>query len=478
MNPSFMYWTMEYLHTFFLLFLKYIVVYFRDRMTAKECFEHEWLQGVLQPSKPLIPCDSDNQDISSSEISNSIPRNKSLGVLVDNDIGYDDAMKMCTANELQDSDTDSNIQSEKKFELQSSQMSVHEDEGFAAETETDLQTKEESVHLNEPDVKSVDLNEPVKDPRDIEPLSLENPTVQTVISEESHKNTNVPSYNLMSGDDRTPDTDSDTKLLESDSGMVTGSECRSVESVDLSGRTSAEPEFSENIENTRNYVNDDFEMQNKDTYCENTGSIEDMSNEIDKSVNTGCEENVESILSDNDMDVESVTDPEIIQMNENNSAKNITIRNQITNDLSIESDSNSRDIFNTSTCSDSVNDNQSFTLNDEQRSPIFSCFNDENKYASTPTPLTEPRPHLNSVGNIDDSINSMQLGERHKRGMCNDPNLSGADNADNEDPEYEFVSVSKRVRSIEEAITDPTSPKIARSPRIARNSRFHPHQHH
>ena len=118
--------------------------------------------------------------------------------------------------------------------------------------------------------------------------------------------------------------------------------------------------------------------------------------------------------------------------------------------------------------------------------PSSFNFRDIHKTSSAKsTPAKVPAGKMttrSSIGHIDDSVHGLQLGERQKRAMCNDVTSPGTQRAcTDEDAGYEFVSVSKRVRSYEDSLnctsSPEVSPKIAKSPRIRRHDRSH-HQHH
>ena len=80
---------------------------------------------------------------------------------------------------------------------------------------------------------------------------------------------------------------------------------------------------------------------------------------------------------------------------------------------------------------------------------------------------------------LSDAQNNLKVSENpYKRGMCNDTELSPVvtpSNQSEEEFQYEFISVSKRVRNIEETLSPQKSPQISpkspRSPRISRLQR-------
>ncbi|KAL4222618.1 positive regulation of fibroblast apoptotic process [Mactra antiquata] len=515
-----------------------------ERMTAKECLNHEWLQGVSQLSKSLNTSENEvEQSALTSDVSNFVPKSESLDVMIENNIGYSEGNNISTENSSDNSEVDlvsKNTEDEEStdmFETQSTSTSVLDGEtmthindaepisestaiistsvpeklykhvpidsvtsehdvspdGDSSILNSDTNLLESDTNLPESDTNLLesDTNLPESDTNLLEsdtniPESDTNllesdtnlPESDTYLLE-SDANLPETDYNLLESNTNLPESDtnlleSDMNVPESDSGMVTCSDSRSVESVDLSGRASTDLDFSET---TRTDPIDDYELCSKEDSGENSSGMDDITKDADNVIEPS--NNIGNVDSNVEMDVDhsrNLADEDVAQMNDNNSAnsaQNLTLKEQQA--MSPVSASPS-EIYVVGSCSNSVN-------NDSIKSPVKGNFDCENIDANITTPVTGYRPHLNSVGNIDDSINSMQLGERHKRGMCNDSSSLGNEDCDHTDEhEYEFVSVSKRVRSIEESITVPTSPpfspKIARSPRIGRHSRYHPHQHH
>lgn len=458
-------------------------------MTAKQCFDHEWLAGIINPSKTLISSNletpnfatGDHQDITVHE--NCVDEAYDL-----NEVKSDNK----TWNQSGESSTE-------KIENQPSEMSVNEnrdDEGVVLDTESDFEAHTQSEKTTS---KTDTIN------KDSNPQST-SPVADSRITDKPGFNGGsvLVGANYVSSSDVTPDTDSsmcisDTRMQETDSGMVTGSECKSTESVNISGRTSVDPEPARNMDaNFNSETNDDIEMLNKsliESENKDIGSkvLDHSTKVISEKINNKepepngafdkCDDSsVEAVSSENEMDIEqsdSFIEADIRQKNENNSAKSATFEKQHSSLESglpfLESEMANSEVD----LEQSENENHDQSYNLEMSSPVFGDFLKDDKYATTPS-NTDTKAR-SSVSYIDDSINSMQLGERHKRGMCNELASSEADNMMNDETEYEFVSVSKRVRSIEDAAPSSRSPqfspKIQRSPRIGKRSRNN-HQHH
>lgn len=446
-------------------------------MTAKECFTHEWIAGITNLAKPLTICASETTDhkVDVEEESDSEEKND----LNDRDLDKDDT-----------SIKHSRESSREKIEDQQSEMSVseaREDEGVELDAESDQEAHvqvELSSNVSEEVIKDTNIHI-----IDISPVKSithkENFHIEAGPGRLENKISTV-NVNNISSSDVTPDTDSsmcisDTRLQDIDSGMFTGSECKSTESVNVSGRTSVDQEPTSVLDTDFNSeTTGDTEMMNesliesevsKNTEEEEVNVSTNLSEDTDQrekeisEVNAEKSEEIQEVTSENEMDVElsdSHKDNRNLDTNENNSAQKTKVENK-----QVEGNSSFRQ--------DGTIDPKFISYPADQ---VFSLEMTSSVYAPAQSQC-DTRAH-NSASNIDDSINSMQLGERHKRGKCNEPVMPGTGNAENEEEEYEFVSVSKRVRSYEDTLahtkSPPYSPKISKSPRIARHARHH--QHH
>ncbi|XP_060572669.1 calcium/calmodulin-dependent protein kinase type IV-like [Ruditapes philippinarum] len=452
-----------------------------ERMTAKECFNHEWLAGYVGSStKPLTIGYDETVDHKTGENIESIEHlndpdkriSDSKEGELDNEIESkvkdqfrgkieNQTSEMSVTDDKEDTKLDNEIENKVtdsfrgKIENQTSEMSFTEerdDEGIFVDPESDLSSHETNI--------SDKLSE---DPYQEGNVTHKQNLNANYVEPSNDEIRNICTVNNVSSCDVTPDTDSSMCLTESrqqevDSGMATNSE-----PLDISGRTSVELEPDTELNSE---PNNDIEMLNKscieNDIKDEVGNVSERtenndSNKTGLSSDGNREQNiVNSEDADTAMDVEMLDTCDIrepLPVNVTNDANNHTPDKQ-----------HSKGEESWSNVSVEVNAPKQEALT---KDPATSQSNRDTKVRS-------------SVSHIDDSINSMQLGESLKRGMCNESESSGANNPDANNEEYEFVSVSKRVRSYEDSMTSksPTySPSIAKSPRIGRHSRFH-HQHH
>ena len=429
--------------------LKICVVYFRERMTAKECFSHEWLAEVsinsVSCEETINPrTENDKESIQCIEDTNE-------------EIGYTKEEEKLNNEVNDDSEGTGHIRN--TFEKQTSEMSVTEER------------VDEGVFVNSESNSPSDTELPSKLTED--PLKVENTTPDQVSDVDydepvNDEIANILSVNNETNSDVTVDTDismclsdSTGKLQEVDSGMVTGSE-----PIDISGRTSVELEPDTELNSE---TNDNIEMLNNsciesDIKDEMESLTEGTNNDVfDKTglslVENRKIENVEDISED----IETGMDVEMLDPSDSSKPLEVNETNYVNNHTK---DKEHSEIEGSSLPSEIIINKQE--TRDQTLYPPASQSNSESKAS-------------NSVNYIDDSINSMQLGESLKRGMCSETVTSGENNSQENAEEYEFVSVSKRVRSYEDNMIlkkSPTySPKTARSPRIGKHSRLN-HQHH
>lgn len=498
-----------------------------ERMTAKECFGHKWLSGVESLYNPLSltgakpPNLTAGSNKTSEETSAISVEAEDVTVVTWTDKSLSSSKESSRASSRDELDElviesvglgQTRESTRVKIADQSSEMSVtggKEEEGIDSGTEVLFDAPAPDVTADSSDstvvgevFSSDTLTESVVEIIDkdagtesVQGFIIESKASRHYLFPEDNEIIEEPVKSISVQEVITPETDSsmcisDTKVQETDSGFATAAEDRDLEIVDESERISAGQDESENIETDFNSeINEDIEMLNKSSVeVKDSGVESDISStKIQPDQDAKCQTDLTQPFGEvNEISVgdesswmetensQSSVDNKVSQTNENNSAKSMIVEHSSERFDFASMDSSSMSI-------DESSENSCFTkgsTRDQEYKSIchsssFGEFIKDEKYA-----IAESRGR-GSVGGIDDSINSMQLGERHKRGMCNDSTSPGAENSGNNETEYEFVSVSKRVRSYEDSLASrspPFSPKIPRSPRISRHSRYH--QHH
>lgn len=470
-------------------------------MTAKECLSHEWLFDIFHSKpqchisngpvpEPSANCDENIEDTENNCVVKSDSRSKVIDQ--QSEMSLDELVSDET-NVINDFVHDENSQgiedvkqvengSENVHTDQSSELEINMDSNTNDTSEKekcDTETFESGIHSAETDKESSDI--PAKE------------TISDIQRGMSVSEAVVNSATCASVEDITPDTDSsmcisEIKAHETDSGMVTGSDSKS-------GRESVELDLLGEEHDLFAETNEDSDMLSK-SMVETSNSTSDVkSSEQDAKMGDSIADvNEDQGLVSADTSAVSQTD-ESEQMDHEHSDtvfESSALETETNNSTNIMKTS---DLHSKPSQSGVIspahykntpvkNNHRGQNFNQSANSDISLQSFGESPNVSSSTPIKQSlggSPGLRpSLGSIDDSINSMQLGESLKRGMCNDSTTSG-NTGNNEEEEYEFISVSKRVRSIEDSITTPRSPsfspKIARSPRVPRHSRLH-HQHH
>lgn len=462
-------------------------------MTAQECLSHEWLSDLFAKQ-------NSDGSLSSQKLPNPSASNNVTQLCDENAVDCDYVQNSYTDNVW-------TTDSKGKIVDQQSEMSLDEpvSDTFCVnskdvnETVDDLGNKQQTNMDN-----SENSNSGVEVTVIDQDENLPTDDTETGASESVSdfvQTSSTPDTAVHSGaEDITPDTDSsmcisEAKAHDTDSGMVTGSESKS-------GRESVELDLLNEEGNV-------FEEPKEEQDTEMFGKSVTVERDSELVIVTQHEEKVEGI--DSDKQGMAKEDSSVVNTSEESENMDTEQSNTVLESSTQESEQNkstntlktiaehsslsvidkegvfSNQMLNTSTATSGDDDialcarNRDQNLNHSSHSDIHMQSAGEGRGMSSSAPIKKSltsggRP---SVGGIDDSINSMQLGERLKRGMCNESSTTG--NAENNDEEeYEFISVSKRVRSIEESFntsgSPPFSPKIARSPRVPRHSRHH--QHH
>ncbi|XP_052799636.1 probable serine/threonine-protein kinase fhkE [Mya arenaria] len=507
-----------------------------ERMTAPQCMDHEWLYDIFHAKDYHLPFSHSNANLISmdSELGTDAD---DRGELSDDESGGLEMKAVKSEGDLRNDEMGCVVQTDNvvvklgderrkkgvgksdsrgKIENQTSEMSVVEDEDTTYEpSDVVLCTDDENSRLSVSEPNEIGDN-PTKQPSkqdtenntktgnrksDLINKLTENcdaniswrynhgdslPNVDAHVDKEKEHVKQISDSNKnaseFSPDDISPDTDSsmclsDSRLRDLDSGLGTVSDSKSVESLnaqfDTSGRPTVEFDIDEH-EDELNLNEGESNILSKSHFGEQpvvsafsenqSGNKSDTNEEgkVEDSSLIGVQE-INERDTDHHMDI-SEEGPTFMNFSNNNASTEFTFNKRLQSQPSDDS-----------------------SLNQSTNSDMFAMsFEDFQKpFAPTSTPSKTPTMPASrgSIGSIDDSVNCMQIGERLKRGMCNDNTPTSGDSRDaiNEE-DYEFISVSKRVRSIEDSmgspITPPFSPKIQRSPRIRRHDRSQHHHHH
>ena len=465
-------------------------------MTAQECLTHEWLFDIFNPLSKLPGTSATNEVIENCD---------------ENTIGYDTTYNNNVDDTVKSDSRDRIVDQHSQMSLDevvNDETTVNDEENAkdineSVENTDELEEKSDDSKLesvtnavSEPENCDLELTEGIGDSVAVQTKDHANQELDTEVGKSVPVTSVSDGGVLTATEDITPDTDSsmcisEAKAQDTDSGMVTGSDTKS-------GRESVELDLLNEEHNVFDAQTEDSEMLSKSTTefhgaeneektptDETEGDIEGDTDSVLESDTQGTIGNISKVKNANEesehMDLDH--SDTVFESSEPNKSTN-TLKTIEEHSKAIENENES---VNNQCMSVSVSDentpalnNRDQNLNNSSHSDILMQSFGEGHGVSTSTPIKHSLVSggRSSVGNIDDSINSMQLGERLKRGMCNE----SPGNAENiEDEEYEFISVSKRVRSIEDSMdtsrSPPFSPKIARSPRVARHSR-HNHQHH
>lgn len=494
-------------------------------MTAKDCLSHEWLYDIFHPVKGPV-----------GALEDSSARNQ-----VNNSDNCDEGSETSDTITVSSSNLDGMAKSESRDKMvdQQSEMSLDEsvsDDNIVRQLTDGVKTEEEDIatdrkpvdhdrnkgdqaeHVNDnecivnavPDLKFRGCDTGVPDGGRVDTTQPEDnlETCGNSMDLKSEQSTAaVPSVACnsleVSTEDKSPETDSsmcipEIKAVDTDSGVATGSDSKSgresveldllseekdgldesTDDAEMTSRSNVElSATNDNSKGPENCIRSDGSINVNNNQGTFKGETNVVVNEIEQS------ESME--LEHGDTVFDSVVS-ESVKMNSTNILKTTEhSKMSVSLDEVVVSCDPNLDISN------SFDENtSSLTKGDQTLNQCLNVVSIMHSFGEVPnvsssTPIKHP--HIgssggrSSVGSIDDSINSMQLGERLKRGMCNQSMASG--NAEDEDEEeYKFVSVSKRVRSIEDSMNSPRSPpfspKIPRSPRVGRHSRSHYHQHH
>lgn len=486
-------------------------------MTAKECLSHGWLYDIFHPVKhPLV------------SLEDSSARNQ-----VNNSDNCDEGSETSDTITVSNSNLDGMAKSESRDKMvdQQSEMSLDEsvsDDNVVRQLTDGVRTEEEDNDRNNGDqAEHVRDNESIANSvpdmkfRGCDTGELDGGKVDTTQPEEnletggnsmdlkSEQSTiAVPSVACnsleASAEDKSLDTDSsmcipEIKAVDTDSGVATGSDSKS-------GRESVELDLLSGEKDDLDETTDDAEMTSGSN-VELSSATNDNSKGPENCIRSDGSVNV----NNNQGTFKGETN---VVVNEIEQTENMELEHGDTVFDSVVTESvkmNSTNILKTTEhskmsvsldevvvcCDPNLDISNSFDENTssltQREQTLNQCLNvvsimhsfGEVPNVSSSTPIKHP--HLgsaggrSSVGSIDDSINSMQLGERLKRAVCNQSMASGSAE-DQDEEEYKFVSVSKRVRSIEDSMSSPRSPpfspKIPRSPRVGRHPRSHYHQHH
>ena len=273
------------------------------------------------------------------------------------------------------------------------------------------------------------------------------------------------------------------------SSMVT-SESKSSVSSNFSNMLSSSESPSDNnthIELTRENDLEALEVVNQqetavdmDTKSESHSNM-DISftkEDFEKDVNI-CEKNEDTICEN-----ERISEHDSFSVNEDTEMRNRSLTDSDSSFVERLNTSN-RDISSSSSSVQIVVKDVTSEVSDmELTSPTVSELGLFGVNASNTEVQENSTKECNSSDNggedvLSDAQNNLKVSENpYKRGMCNDTELSPAvtpSNQSEEEFQYEFISVSKRVRNIEETLSPQKSPQISpkspRSPRISRLQR-------
>ncbi|KAH3718184.1 hypothetical protein DPMN_060983, partial [Dreissena polymorpha] len=441
-----------------------------ERMTAKECQSHEWLYDIFHPSIKESPEIGDIHQVHANAISDG---EKIENGDIDEDMSGSVSENAREENVSKDGTGDVAISDCRgKIKVQLSGMS----EGDSGIARSDSivrirnQVSEMSVTEGGEDIINELEYSEVFDDRNIRPSDTEFAPSVEAIREHDNANcsrlqdnqrlvgTNVGSVErgleVNEGNqqnafaDISPNTDSTVSL----------SECKSYEFDSGIGTCSDSMVESDETEVI-------LQENNQGSFGLGKSAEQKHPNDYANLVSNGPEDDITENEQDDD------TKMELDQASEEINVANTFDIHSSTNNNAIDAQSNAkRDI----TLLDNIRKEQVVM----KKSPVsFGVVQ------TSPLMQTRGMPRISHC-NLDDSINSTQLaGERQKRVMCNENKTTVSGSNESKDAEeYEFISVSKRVKSIETAITTPRSPqfspKTQRSPRIARHSRSYSHQHH
>lgn len=415
-----------------------------ERLTAKECLQHPWITGSPSSSSGLstvVGSTVVEQDISGSNISlssHSILDNKHKSMFGSFDSSHDgtstDESKMVT------SDSKSSV---------SSSDAVNSENQIGRSKLIDMKSDKESIRLKMGDSNSEALN-PVGDSIDIN--DKQNLTVGREIDAAADEN-KTKELELLNSTEK--EIHMDTK-------------CEALNNIELSH---GNMEFSHSeVELSSNNV----ELSH--TNMEVSFTQEDLAKEISERAQ------VESICDNKDIIETNICSTE-------NEQRNVDSRTENKSTLINSKATSSSYVENISKLYDSV---EIIVQDGDNDTEMISPSIAEGNLPAGTLHVDKTRPDNFAKGNNpprftfdkEGASSSSNLNENpHKRGMCNDsiPSVVTPVNSNETDDEinYDFISVSKRVRNYEQALSPQRSPQISpkspRSPRIARIQRRSSH---
>ena len=450
-------------------------------MTAVECMQHEWITGGQSLPRPISTVED--------------KQNPSMPVIT---VPNEDVSNAPTDVDMNKSESHEKVRDE------TSEMSVTEDTedthlGAGSESSMRVMEQTESDIKGDTGVSDNEIlfgNEP-------DPIKSTNEIIDNNKSTDEIENAKmVPP--LITEDVQTPDSESsicisENRLDDEDSGVGTGTETRAdSETRYISGRSSTD------YLTDKDYDTDVIEELNTDQ--EHIGEHAVANKELLEKKLDEAQEGIETVQEMNGSTEPRIIDSYSVESNVNttNSQEPVVLEGQAEMEHSdlIEITQtggliniHSSSISDKEETTDPIQDS-SFVDFSENRIPDFQPMDQTSPSSIRKLHISfsDLRANSNPINLPSNSVEKIQIGldetvptvpssgEKLKRVMCNPNTTKGPDNSENVDQEeYEFVSVSKRVKSYEESLTvtrnQPYSPKIQRSPRIGRHVKNH-HQHH
>lgn len=393
-------------------------------MTAKECLQHPWIAGSLSPSSGLSTVVASASGSLISDSNHSMLDNETKSVIDTSDSNCKDSlnskMVSCESDSSENQTEQSKtieLTSDKNFpDFQSEELEV------IPEMDSEVLNRRQDSELPNRTGSTDELKHSELSQR----LHENENEVEMDVKSESSSNTELSGSKMQVSHSKIEPMHSDLELSYSNMDV-------SFTKEDLGKGNSDRTE--ENICETKNTKGQNiFNFDNEDTIMSNRSASENETGHIDgqniSSLHNMSKifKSVEIVVRNEDQDTE-MSSPGVIEIGLKDVSK-----------------------------SDSKTGWEKF---DNCNKPVLGSEENENLADS----------------NVKVSENP------HKRGMCNDTSASllsptsGSETVD--EIQYEFISVSKRVKNYEEALSPQKSPQISpKSPRSPRVSRFQRRSNH
>ena len=422
----------------------YVLFFSSDRLTAKECLQHPWITGSLSASSSLstvVGSVSTEQNASGSTISlsnHSIHNNEHKSMVDSLDSSHGDTS---TENSKM-------VTSDSKSSVSSDVLNSENQTGKSDLTELTSDKESISLEMGDSEVlnpvcdsKVLDEKQNLSIGREIDDTVVENKTKELLNQNEKeiHMDTKSEAQsNIDFSHSNMELSHSEVEISHSNMELSHNHMEISFTQEDLANKISDRTRG--NICDSKNISEQNIcSSENKNTNVEYKTASENKSTFIKgKNTSSGYVENMSKLY--NSVEIIVKNDEEDMEMTSPGMGE-----------INLQSDSS-----------------------DVDKTVLESFSKGNNSY----------RFNFDDEENETSASSSVKLSENpHKRGMCNDsiPSVVTPVNSNETDDgiKYEFISVSKRVRNYEQALTPQRSPQISpkspRSPRIARLQRRNSH---